>query len=101
MICSGLIMAEPAEDFSWFVMQSRLQRVIHSSGFSILIATVLWAFMHFPINYFKGSPVSSIIVYCIQIIPLGFIWGYLTHRTKSIVPAALAHGFNLWGFQNG
>jgi membrane protease YdiL (CAAX protease family) len=101
MIWSGLIMAGLAEEFSRFVMQSRLQRVIHSSGFSILIATALWAFMHFPINYFKGSPVSSIIVYCIQIIPLGFIWGYLTHRTKSIVPSTLAHGFNLWGFQNG
>jgi membrane protease YdiL (CAAX protease family) len=82
-------------------MQTRLERYIKTIGFNILIATIIWAFMHFPINYFKGSPVNETVFYCIQIIPLGCIWGYLTHRTKSIVPSTMAHGMNLWGFQNG
>lgn len=101
IIVQGIIMAGLVEEFSRFVIQSRFQRVVKISGFHILFATTIWAFMHFPVNYFKGDQVLDIVNYCIQIIPLGFIWGYLTHRTKSIVPATLAHGFNLWGFQNG
>jgi len=101
IILQGVIGAGLVEEFSRFVIQSRFERVFRISGFNILFATTIWAFMHFPVNYFKGGQVSEIITYCIQIIPIGFIWGYLTHRTKSIVPATLAHGINLWGFQNG
>jgi membrane protease YdiL (CAAX protease family) len=36
----------------------------------------------------------------IRIIPIGLVWGYLTHRTKSFVPATLVHGANFWGLQN-
>lgn len=57
--------------------------------------------MHFPVTFFKEADLLGTFVYCIQIIPIGFIWGYLTQRTKSIVPATIAHGINLWGFQNG
>ena len=57
--------------------------------------------MHFPVTYFKGAEISGTLVYCIQIIPIGFIWGYMTQRTKSIVPSTISHGINLWGFQNG
>jgi membrane protease YdiL (CAAX protease family) len=32
--------------------------------------------------------------------PIGFLWGYLTHRTKSLLPAVLVHGLNFWGLQN-
>jgi len=101
IILQGVIGAGLVEEFSRFVIQSRFERVFRISGFNILFATTIWAFMHFPVNYFKGEQVSDIITYCIQIIPIGFIWGYLTHRTKSIVPATLSHGINLWGFQNG
>lgn len=100
LLWQGFIMAGLAEEFSRFIMQTRLERYIKVNGFNILIATTIWAFMHFPINYFKGNPVPDILFYCIQIIPLGCIWGYMTHRTKSIVPSTMAHGLNLWGFQN-
>jgi membrane protease YdiL (CAAX protease family) len=101
IILQGVIGAGLVEEFSRFVMQSRFEKVFRINGFNILFATTIWAFMHFPVNYFNDSPVSEILAYCIQIIPIGFIWGYLTHRTKSIVPSTLAHGINLWGFQNG
>jgi membrane protease YdiL (CAAX protease family) len=81
-------------------MPSRFVRVFKLNGFNILFATTIWSFMHFPKNYFEGGQATDIVIYCIQIIPIGFIWGYLTHKTKSIVPATLAHGLNLWGFQN-
>lgn len=101
IILQGVIGAGLVEEFSRFVMQSRFGQVFKLNGFNILFATTIWSFMHFPKNYFEGGQATDIVIYCIQIIPIGFIWGYLTHRTKSIVPATLAHGINLWGFQNG
>ncbi|MFZ1457710.1 MAG: CPBP family intramembrane glutamic endopeptidase, partial [Saprospiraceae bacterium] len=88
------------EEFSRFVIQSRFEKIIKTSGISILFATTIWAFMHFPVTVYKGANISNTIVYCIQIIPLGFVWGYLTQRTKSILPSTLIHGLNLGGFQN-
>ncbi|MCB0540360.1 MAG: CPBP family intramembrane metalloprotease [Flavobacteriales bacterium] len=102
IILKGIIGAGLVEEFNRFAIQSRFEKVFKQFGFNILFATTIWAFMHFPVNYFKESmSISEIFIYCIQIIPIGFIWGYLTQRTKSIVPATLAHGINLWGFQNG
>lgn len=101
IILQGVIGAGLVEEFSRFILQSRFERVFKLNGFNILFATTIWSFMHFPKNYFEGGHVTDIVFYCIQIIPVGFIWGYLTHMTKSIVPATLAHGLNLWGFQNG
>jgi len=101
MILQGVIAAGLVEEFSRFVIQSRFERVFKLLGFNILFATVIWAFMHFPVTYYKGTDASETLIYCIQIIPIGFIWGYLTHRTKSILPATFVHGLNLWGFQNG
>jgi membrane protease YdiL (CAAX protease family) len=101
MILQGVIGAGLVEEFSRFVMQSSFERVFKRFGFNILFATTIWAFMHFPVTYFRGTNISETLIYCIQIIPIGFIWGYLTHRSRSIVPATIVHGLNLWGFQNG
>ena len=100
IILNGIIGAALVEEFSRFIIQSRFEKIFKISGINILVATIIWSFMHFPVNYFKGGDVSKIFVYCIQIIPLGFIWGYLTQRAKSILPSTFAHGLNLWGFQN-
>ncbi len=101
IIIKGIIGAALVEEFSRFVIQSRFEKIYKTSGVNILVATTIWSLMHFPVTYFKGVEISNTIFYCIQIIPIGFIWGYLTQRTKSILPSTLAHGLNLWGFQNG
>ena len=101
IIVKGIFGAALVEEFSRFVIQSRFERVFKFNGINILFATTIWAFMHFPVTFYKGDDWSGTLLYCIQIIPIGFIWGYLTQRTKSIVPATIAHGINLWGFQNG
>lgn len=101
IIMQGVIGAALFEEFSRFVIQSRFEKVFKTNGINILFATTMWAFMHFPVTFFKGTDLTGTFAYCIQIIPIGVIWGYLTQRTKSIVPATLAHGINLWGFQNG
>jgi membrane protease YdiL (CAAX protease family) len=36
----------------------------------------------------------------IRIVPLGLTWGYLTYRTRGLLPAVLVHGTNFWGLQN-
>ncbi|MCU0322569.1 MAG: CPBP family intramembrane metalloprotease [Chitinophagaceae bacterium] len=100
IVVQSIIGAALVEEFSRFVIQSRFEKLYNASGLGILFASTLWAFMHFPVAYFKGSNISNTIIYCIQIIPIGFIWGYLTHRTKSIIPSTIVHGLNLWGFQN-
>lgn len=101
IILQGVIGAALFEEFSRFVIQSRFEKVFKTNGINILFATTIWAFMHFPVTFFKGADLTGTLVYCIQIIPLGVIWGYLTQRTKSIIPSTLAHGINLWGIQNG
>lgn len=101
MLLQGVIGAGLVEEFSRFALQSRFEKVFKQAGFNILFATVIWAFMHFPVTYFRDFNATGTLTYCIQIIPIGFVWGYLTQRTKSILPATLVHGLNLWGFQNG
>lgn len=100
MIVQGLIAAALFEEFSRFVLQSRFERVFKSAGAPILFATTIWSFMHFPVTYYKGAGISDTLKYCLQIIPIGFIWGYMIHRTKSILPSTITHGMNFWGFQN-
>lgn len=101
IITQGIIGAALFEEFSRFIVQSRFEKIFKTNGINILFATTIWAFMHFPVTYYKNADVTSVFIYCIQIIPIGFVWGYMTQRTKSIVPATITHGMNLWGFQNG
>ncbi len=101
LIIQGVIGAALAEEFSRFIIQSRFEKLIKTNGLNILFATIIWAFMHFPVSYYQNEDAASTVFYCIQIIPIGFVWGYLTQMTKSILPSVIAHGFNLWGFQNG
>jgi membrane protease YdiL (CAAX protease family) len=101
LILRGIIGAALVEEFYRFVIQTRFEKLFRTIGINILFASTIWAFMHFPVTYFKSREISNTLIYCVQIIPLGFIWGYLTQRTKSILPAVIVHGLNLWGFQNG
>ena len=101
IVTQGIIGAALFEEFSRFVIQSRFEKIFKTNGVNILFATTIWAFMHFPVTYYKTADGIGVFFYCIQIIPIGFIWGYMTQRTKSIVPSTITHGINLWGFQNG
>jgi membrane protease YdiL (CAAX protease family) len=101
LIFRGIIGAALVEEFYRFVIQTRFENSYRTIGINILFASTIWAFMHFPVTYFKSREILNTLIYCIQIIPLGFIWGYLTQRTKSILPSIMVHGLNLWGFQNG
>jgi membrane protease YdiL (CAAX protease family) len=101
LILQGVIGAALAEEFFRFIWQTRLNVLTRNMLLSILCTSTVWAFIHFPVSYFNSRDFTSTLNYCIQIIPLGFIWGYMIHKTRSIVPSVIAHGLNLWGFQNG
>jgi membrane protease YdiL (CAAX protease family) len=101
IILQGIIGAALVEEFTRFIIQSRFEKVFKTSGINILFATMIWACMHFPMAYAQGRDITQTCFYCIQIIPIGFVWGFLSQRTKSILPSTIAHGLNLWGLQNG
>ncbi len=73
LIFTGVVKAALFEEFTRFLVQSCFERVYHAKGFHILFATVIWAFMHFPIAFHDSHDAYSTFVYCIQIIPIGYV----------------------------
>ena len=56
--------------------------------------------MHAPKWYMEGHDLAEAVLVSIRIIPIGLMWGYLTYRTKSLLPATIVHGANFWSLQN-
>lgn len=100
LLFTGFITAALAEEFFRVIGQTRLGAVMHNRGMGWYITSVLWAFMHLPKWYHDGGALLESILSSLRIVPLGLMWGYMTHRTKSFVPAMLVHGSNFWGLQN-
>ncbi|RYD58004.1 MAG: CPBP family intramembrane metalloprotease [Sphingobacteriales bacterium] len=102
MLVMGLLTAALAEEFLRMLLQTRLAKFINSGSIALVIASVVWALMHMPINMRDnpGAGVGDVAIGTLVIVPLGLFWGYLNYRTKSLIPALLMHGFNLWGLQN-
>jgi membrane protease YdiL (CAAX protease family) len=96
----GLISAGLAEEFFRLIGQTRLGALMGNNGMGWFITTVIWALMHAPKWYGEGGDLTEALLGSIRIIPLGLMWGYLTYRTKSILPSTLVHGMNVWGLQN-
>jgi membrane protease YdiL (CAAX protease family) len=97
---TGLITAGLAEEFFRVIGQTRLGSLMRNNGMGWFITTVIWALMHAPKWYGDGGDLTEALLGSIRIIPLGLMWGYLTYRTKSILPSTLVHGMNVWGLQN-
>ena len=100
VLSTGIIAAGLSEEFFKVVGQTRLGAYIKNFGFGWFITVVIWAFMHAPKWYSEDLNMTEAILGSIRIIPIGLMWSYLTHRTKSIFPSVLVHGTNFWGLQN-
>lgn len=103
ILITGVICAALAEEFTRMLLQTRLGALFHNKGMGFVTATFLWACIHIPKSYPHTKDGTVPLLFFIKlaaIIPHGPLWGYLTHRTKSLLPAVLVHGFNLWGLQN-
>ncbi len=97
---TGFIVAALSEEFFRVIGQTRLGALLHNVGMGWFLTTLIWALMHPPKWYGDDRNLTEAMLGSIRIIPLGLVWGYLTHRTKSILPAILVHGTNVWGVQN-
>ena len=100
LLVIGLFSAGLPEECARMLLQTRLGGWLKGPAMGLFIATVLWAFMHAPKWIGEGGDLYEGIMGSVRIIPLGLLWGYMTHRTKSILPAVFVHGSNVWGLQN-
>jgi len=102
MLFTGVISAALSEEFSRMLLQTRLGAALANPALGFVFASIIWALLHVP-NFgqdFRKDGIWPAFLAAIQIMPVGFMWGYLTHRTKSLFPAVMVHGLNLWGLQN-
>jgi membrane protease YdiL (CAAX protease family) len=102
VLFTGLITAALPEEFTRMLLQTRLGLAFRNKGLGFVAATFIWASLHIPIDHFQNpkATLARVLVGAWAIMPIGFLWGYVTHRTKSLLPAVLLHGSNLWGLQN-
>lgn len=87
---TGLFTAALPEEFFRMVWQTRAGKLLTNSAAGWLVASLLWAGLH----WFILSPGHShlqTLFWVLYIVPYGLILGYLTHRTKSILPSVLLH----------
>jgi membrane protease YdiL (CAAX protease family) len=98
----GIFEAALPEEFLRMLLQTRLAKVLRYRGLGFFVATFLWASLHVPMLWSQNPQWTFWRAVCApwKMIPIGLLWGYVTHRTKSLLPAILLHGFNLWGLQN-
>jgi membrane protease YdiL (CAAX protease family) len=85
-----------AEEFFRFIWQTRLGAVLDNPACGWLMASLLWACLHAPQMHGHGGWLSA-FDFAINIAPMGLLFGYATHRTRSILPSVILHGLNYWG----
>jgi membrane protease YdiL (CAAX protease family) len=88
-----------SEEFLRFVWQTRVAALRGNKAFGWIIASCAWAVMHGPRFWGENGFVHGTLG-TMNIIPIGLLLGYVTHRSQSFLPAALAHATNVWGLQN-
>jgi membrane protease YdiL (CAAX protease family) len=96
----GFILAALSEEIWRFIVQTRFGAMFSNKSMGWIVASVVWALMHVPTRVGQFPTVTAAIMESLAIVPIGLMWGYMTHRTKSILPSILAHGTNVWGLQN-
>ena len=99
-LITGLITAGLSEEFVRMALQTRVGAYLRNPAVGWFFATLVWAFLHSPKWYADGGDLYEALMGAVRIVPLGLMWGYITYRTKSLLPATLVHGLNVWGLQN-
>jgi membrane protease YdiL (CAAX protease family) len=94
------ISASVPEEFFRFAWQTRIGSWMKNPAVGWLIASFAWAVLHGPVDLSQSHSTVEAALGVIDILPLGLLWGYLTHRTGSSLPSMLLHGLNFWGLQN-
>lgn len=89
------------EEFGWRAyLQQKLMPL--GSRKSVLLVGVIWAVWHWPTIFigaqylfgYWGEPVVGPLLFVWYLLPASTIYGWLTLRSGSVWPAAIAHGVN-------
>jgi membrane protease YdiL (CAAX protease family) len=99
VLATALTAAVP-EEFFRFVWQTRVGTWLGNRAAGWLVASLVWATLHAPKDWAESHSIAATVMGVLNIVPLGLLWGYLTHRTRNMVPSILLHMTNLWGLQN-
>ena len=86
----GLLMAALPEEFFRMVWQTRLGKLLNNAAAGWLVGSLLWASLH-SFMYAQGESHLQALFAVLGIVPYGLLLGYITHRTRSILPAILLH----------
>jgi membrane protease YdiL (CAAX protease family) len=89
------------EEFGW---RAYLQQKLMPLGprKAVLLVGVIWAVWHWPTIFmgaqylfgYWGEPVVGPLLFVWYLLPVSVIYGWLTQRSGSVWPAAIAHGVN-------
>jgi len=64
----------------------------------ITVSSLLFAFFNFPLGYFCYSgDVLAAFSYALWRFSTGFVFSYMFHRSKNIVPSTIFHALFIWG----
>jgi membrane protease YdiL (CAAX protease family) len=99
-VLSMALLAAVPEEFFRFVWQTRAGAVLANRATGWMVASVAWAMLHGPKDWNESHSLAATVMGVLNIVPLGLLWGYLTHRTRSMVSSILLHATNVWGLQN-
>jgi membrane protease YdiL (CAAX protease family) len=101
MFFVSFTIAAMPEEFVRYLTQTRLGKVLANNAAGWLIASVIWALLHLPSFYANNTRgFAFALLGVVNILPLGLLWSFINHRTRSIIPAVLVHGTNLWALQD-
>ena len=93
-------LASVPEEFFRFAWQTRVGTWLRQPATGWLVASVAWSLLHGPKDWNETHSLAGTVMGMINIVPLGLLWGDLTHRTRSILPSVVLHATNVWGLQN-
>lgn len=90
------------EEFGWRAYMTPKLEELMSMPAALVVGGILWGLWHAPLTVqghnfgvdYNGFPYLGILVMCIFCTATGALFTFLTKRTKSVIPAAIAHGIN-------
>jgi membrane protease YdiL (CAAX protease family) len=99
-ILAAVFLAAVPEEFFRMTWQTRFGAFSGNTAAAWFLTASLWVFMHLP-NFHAGyTSWAPATIACFNMIPLGLLWGYVLHRTRSVVPSMILHCLNFSGLQN-
>ncbi len=99
--CVTTIVMYFGEEFGWRAYLTPELEKVMSTPWAIVVSGILWGLWHAPLTVsghnfgmdYPGFPYVGILLMCISCVGNSAILTFLTKRTNSVWPAALAHAF--------